>query len=289
MIFYLTSLQPRVQQKHSYTSTSPYHHPSYASLSSRNNGSHPRVHVGRDHHRDDLAHSTPRHYSPSTPRCTHPGLLSSYQTPLSRSLHQVDPLAVPSPGNPKAQLSDVKTSFDGTHSFDVLRSDPGTVSLEHIASSKTLQNRSSNAPKATSPTGVANGSAPAFRVALPALPSTTSVRTEIIQDATDKTLDQGYTAQGDVPSSLNRQPSTIPVNDPSESSAMVSFTLSDGSSMSKMTVDYGEGSYLHEGAGGMFRVDGRGKKHQCPQCPKRFNRPSSLRIHVNTHTGARRM
>ncbi|KJA14465.1 hypothetical protein HYPSUDRAFT_150411, partial [Hypholoma sublateritium FD-334 SS-4] len=29
-----------------------------------------------------------------------------------------------------------------------------------------------------------------------------------------------------------------------------------------------------------------GKKHVCPTCLKRFNRPSSLRIHVNTHTGA---
>ncbi|KAF8142251.1 hypothetical protein K438DRAFT_1636041 [Mycena galopus ATCC 62051] len=29
-----------------------------------------------------------------------------------------------------------------------------------------------------------------------------------------------------------------------------------------------------------------GKKHVCPTCAKRFNRPSSLRIHVNTHTGA---
>ncbi|KAJ7117147.1 hypothetical protein C8R44DRAFT_708470 [Mycena epipterygia] len=29
-----------------------------------------------------------------------------------------------------------------------------------------------------------------------------------------------------------------------------------------------------------------GKKHICPTCAKRFNRPSSLRIHVNTHTGA---
>ncbi|CAK5264026.1 unnamed protein product [Mycena citricolor] len=29
-----------------------------------------------------------------------------------------------------------------------------------------------------------------------------------------------------------------------------------------------------------------GKKHLCPTCGKRFNRPSSLRIHVNTHTGA---
>ncbi|KAF7318557.1 hypothetical protein HMN09_00366000 [Mycena chlorophos] len=28
------------------------------------------------------------------------------------------------------------------------------------------------------------------------------------------------------------------------------------------------------------------RKHICPQCGKRFNRPSSLRIHVNTHTGA---
>lgn len=31
-----------------------------------------------------------------------------------------------------------------------------------------------------------------------------------------------------------------------------------------------------------------GKKHVCPTCSKRFNRPSSLRIHVNTHTGATR-
>jgi len=38
------------------------------------------------------------------------------------------------------------------------------------------------------------------------------------------------------------------------------------------------------GAGGQ----GSGKKHVCPTCFKRFNRPSSLRIHVNTHTGATR-
>ncbi|KAF7300778.1 hypothetical protein MKEN_01303000 [Mycena kentingensis (nom. inval.)] len=28
------------------------------------------------------------------------------------------------------------------------------------------------------------------------------------------------------------------------------------------------------------------KRHVCPQCNKRFNRPSSLRIHTNSHTGA---
>ncbi|KAJ7057430.1 hypothetical protein C8F01DRAFT_932589, partial [Mycena amicta] len=26
--------------------------------------------------------------------------------------------------------------------------------------------------------------------------------------------------------------------------------------------------------------------HACPTCKKRFNRPSSLRTHLNTHTGA---
>lgn len=31
-----------------------------------------------------------------------------------------------------------------------------------------------------------------------------------------------------------------------------------------------------------------GKKYRCGTCGKRFNRPSSLRIHVNTHTGATR-
>jgi uncharacterized Zn-finger protein len=30
------------------------------------------------------------------------------------------------------------------------------------------------------------------------------------------------------------------------------------------------------------------KKHVCAQCKKRFNRPSSLRIHTNTHSGATR-
>ncbi|EJF59994.1 hypothetical protein DICSQDRAFT_33224, partial [Dichomitus squalens LYAD-421 SS1] len=29
------------------------------------------------------------------------------------------------------------------------------------------------------------------------------------------------------------------------------------------------------------------RRHCCPHCSKRFNRPSSLAIHVNTHTGAK--
>ncbi|EJD06315.1 uncharacterized protein FOMMEDRAFT_144426 [Fomitiporia mediterranea MF3/22] len=33
--------------------------------------------------------------------------------------------------------------------------------------------------------------------------------------------------------------------------------------------------------------DGEKRKHACSMCGKRFNRPSSLRIHLNTHTGAK--
>ncbi|KAJ7483948.1 hypothetical protein B0H11DRAFT_2192938 [Mycena galericulata] len=41
-----------------------------------------------------------------------------------------------------------------------------------------------------------------------------------------------------------------------------------------------------EGEDGEEGVVEEGKKHVCSTCGKRFNRPSSLRIHVNTHTGA---
>ncbi|OSD01912.1 hypothetical protein PYCCODRAFT_456369 [Trametes coccinea BRFM310] len=35
-------------------------------------------------------------------------------------------------------------------------------------------------------------------------------------------------------------------------------------------------------------TDDSERRHCCPHCNKRFNRPSSLAIHVNTHTGAKR-
>ncbi len=53
----------------------------------------------------------------------------------------------------------------------------------------------------------------------------------------------------------------------------------------------GEGMRGEETGGKEGREGGReggGKRHECPHCKKRFNRPSSLRIHMNTHTGAKR-
>jgi hypothetical protein len=58
------------------------------------------------------------------------------------------------------------------------------------------------------------------------------------------------------------------------------------------TLDRRDGSLNpdDDGEGGMNGQlgTGQGKKHICPSCLKRFYRPSSLMIHVNTHTGATR-
>ncbi|KAI5120743.1 hypothetical protein M0805_007817 [Coniferiporia weirii] len=48
----------------------------------------------------------------------------------------------------------------------------------------------------------------------------------------------------------------------------------------------GEGAAEGEAEAEAEGEDGRdGKRHTCPHCHKRFNRPSSLKIHLNTHTG----
>ncbi|KAI0701539.1 hypothetical protein C8T65DRAFT_579507, partial [Cerioporus squamosus] len=40
-------------------------------------------------------------------------------------------------------------------------------------------------------------------------------------------------------------------------------------------------------SGNAGSVEDSERRHCCPHCNKRFNRPSSLAIHVNTHTGAK--
>ncbi|KAJ7469811.1 hypothetical protein B0H11DRAFT_1390689 [Mycena galericulata] len=57
----------------------------------------------------------------------------------------------------------------------------------------------------------------------------------------------------------------------------LSSGLSDG--------DAEMGNVEHGGEGDEWVTD-EGNKHACPTCGKRFNRPSSLEIHLNTHTGA---
>ncbi|KAJ6486723.1 hypothetical protein C8R45DRAFT_869313, partial [Mycena sanguinolenta] len=47
---------------------------------------------------------------------------------------------------------------------------------------------------------------------------------------------------------------------------------------------YSSSSSSHSSDGEDFTLGA--KKHVCPTCSKRFNRPSSLRIHVNMHTGS---
>jgi len=54
------------------------------------------------------------------------------------------------------------------------------------------------------------------------------------------------------------------------------------------TDDYHDRKAMAVGSLGVNTLDALGRKHVCPTCFKRFNRPSSLRIHLNTHTGATR-
>ncbi|KLO08905.1 hypothetical protein SCHPADRAFT_834753, partial [Schizopora paradoxa] len=47
----------------------------------------------------------------------------------------------------------------------------------------------------------------------------------------------------------------------------------------------GEDGEDGEGEGG--EGGGEKRRHECVKCGKKFNRPSSLKIHLNTHTGAK--
>ncbi|CAB5217555.1 unnamed protein product [Rhizophagus irregularis] len=40
-----------------------------------------------------------------------------------------------------------------------------------------------------------------------------------------------------------------------------------------------------KGLVGQILPSGSGNRYQCPYCSKRFSRPSSLRIHIYSHTG----
>ncbi|KAJ8082780.1 hypothetical protein PM082_008636 [Marasmius tenuissimus] len=146
--------------------------------------------------------------------------------------------------NPLESRDPTKRSSGGFVSFDVWRSDPSLPTLQHIASSATLPNRTSNIPGSSRPLDVANGSAPAFRVK----PSASDTSEHVYPPSKDShpTIRHNYSPSSPSPSDVQYQSSPEDLSDDA----------------------------------------GDDKKHICTTCHKRFNRPSSLRIHMNTHTGA---
>ncbi|KAJ7736121.1 hypothetical protein B0H16DRAFT_1574541, partial [Mycena metata] len=143
-----------------------------------------------------------------------------------------------------------------TFSFDVLKSDPRGSSLQHIASSRpsppTHHRRHHNA-------------LPAVRTAQPPAPAPAPF----------------------VPSPHPRSHPRSHSYSHASSSGSGSGSSDGDAEMDLLDVDMDDAEdELDSGAGEEGGESEEGKKHVCPTCAKRFNRPSSLRIHVNTHTGA---
>ncbi|KAK7443770.1 hypothetical protein VKT23_015554 [Stygiomarasmius scandens] len=151
------------------------------------------------------------------------------------SIHEMFPEHLMNLAAESRRNSDPNPTTKPDYSFDILRSDPSSSSLEHIASSaKPLPRVATQVSWRSGSESISNGSIPAFRVA----PSSSSVAVPRPHSASSSAA-----SRQDVPSP----------------SSLASGDLSD---------------------------DGDEKKHVCTLCSKRFNRPSSLRIHMNTHTGA---
>ena len=148
-----------------------------------------------------------------------------------------------------------KRSASQIYSFDVLRSDPMSSSLQHLTSSGSPPSHPSSSQQHRGPTS----SSSEFRASVPPTAAANI-----------------HSPQGQRSGPQRRD------SDPA-SPTMISFPVSrpSASKSSKQTPsDYASDD---ENPG-----ESAGKKHICPTCFKRFNRPSSLRIHVNTHTGATR-
>ncbi|KIJ59761.1 hypothetical protein HYDPIDRAFT_118106 [Hydnomerulius pinastri MD-312] len=183
------------------------------------------------------------------------------------------------------------TSKPPSYSFNVLRTDPVTSSLEHIASSTTLRHRGSATTHPGPPAGIANGSAPVFRVEMGATEPRSGHHRhhrgvqEVMIDPRDR-----HTARDVLSPTTAARESDLLHNRSQHASSIVSFSVSDPpSSASTLMSNDGRRPYLRssEIVSHSLQGEGRGKKHQCPHCGKRFNRPSSMKIHVNTHTGAK--
>jgi uncharacterized Zn-finger protein len=161
------------------------------------------------------------------------------------------------------------TNHEG-YSFDILRPDPSTSSLEHIHHSNTFRNRGCIvSPQGTS-MGMSNGSAPVFKVSPPSLHVTVPPHTHQEVQAANAPLGRSSSASSRGANNVLAGFSSVISFPPSNLGINGSPELRRGNLIDSVDV------YPYE----------KGKKHKCHICSKRFNRPSSLRIHVNTHTGA---
>ncbi|THU80881.1 hypothetical protein K435DRAFT_694748, partial [Dendrothele bispora CBS 962.96] len=155
------------------------------------------------------------------------------------------------------------------YSFDLLRSDPSSSSLEHIASSAKPIPRVASATHSwrnvDHSESIVTGSIPEFRVVVtPAHRRSSSSSVAVPQASSSRTSSSSSSN-----SSLDKAPRDSDVlSTPSTSPVSASEQL------------------LAEGGGDPSEEDDSEKRHVCKLCNKRFNRPSSLRIHMNTHTGA---
>ncbi|KAK2465844.1 hypothetical protein APHAL10511_001485 [Amanita phalloides] len=167
-------------------------------------------------------------------------------------------------------------------SYNVLRSDPSNSSLEHILTSASYPHKNTN-PGQVSRLGMGNGLTPTFRVSVPPVPV-----------AGHLAMHHRQRSSSDVAPDCH-----MPVfersrrgSDPSQSYATISFPVEETPGLASTSGSSRTGdsriSDVMDAASDDGEVSGgaAGKKHICPTCSKRFNRPSSLRIHVNTHTGA---
>lgn len=164
-----------------------------------------------------------------------------------------------------------------SHAFSVLRSDPLNPSLVHVASTTSLPSRGVNA-SGRSPQLTSNGSSPPFRVA----PSSSVP----MYDYPSTNLDRHR--RSTVSGVLGRpREIEIPrksVTPPAPYPAIILFPMA-GAGEAASADDIGDDASDGDNSPSESNT---GKKHVCSICQKRFNRPSSLRIHLNTHTGATR-
>lgn len=207
----------------------------------------------------------------------------SQPTPSDRHYHQYAAGQQSGPSSPEQSRYPRDASGQRAtppYSFNVLRCDPSTSSLEDINSAN-LRAHEGVIVRRSPPPGAPKGSSPSFRVNI-SPPSPTGPKFPV-GDQYQRNRDSELEASviGPTRSFAGLSSTSVlsfSVSGPSSSRAPVTFV--------GHTRDMDDGT-VYSDDGGETDQNWKVKRHQCPHCTKRFNRPSSLRIHVNTHTGAR--